>query len=192
VNVSDKGGYIKQAWLVLALGGCFGAALAGVHAGLGGKIEANKLADTLGQIPSLVPGAVEGKAEVRIGRPVYRAVDSAGRCVGWVLPAAGQGFADRIQLLIGLDAQARTITGLYVLEQKETPGLGNRVEEPAWRGQFAGKLASRPLAVTKADKPGEGEIHAVTGATISSQSVTDIVNDAVAKFRGELSASSER
>jgi len=187
--MSDKGGYIKQGWLVLVLAGCFGAALAAVHVGLGQRIESNKLGDTLGQVPKLVPGAVEGRSELLGGRTVYRAVDSSGRTVGWVLPVGGGGFADRIELLIGLDASAATITGLYVLEQKETPGLGNRIEEPAWRAQFTGRSAQRRLAVTKADKPGADEIQAVTGATISSRSVTDIVNDAVGRFRAELGAS---
>lgn len=190
-TVGNKDGYIRQAWLVLVLAACFGAALAGVHVGLADRIEANKLGDTLEQVPALVSGAVEGRAETVGGRTVYRAVDRPGRCVGWVVPAGGQGFADRIELLIGLDAKAQTITGLYVLEQKETPGLGNRIEDAAWRRQFASKSTARVLAVTKAQTPGENEIQAVTGATVSSQSVTDIVNDAVARFRAELPAVSE-
>ena len=36
---------LKQAWLVLVLAVCFGAALAGVHVGLSGRIEANRRAD---------------------------------------------------------------------------------------------------------------------------------------------------
>ncbi|KKL16433.1 hypothetical protein LCGC14_2495630, partial [marine sediment metagenome] len=37
---------------------------------------------------------------------------------------------------------ATKITGLYVLSQKETPGLGNKIENPEWRGQFVGKDAA--------------------------------------------------
>ncbi len=182
--------YIRQAWLVLILAACFGAALAGVQASLSGRIEANKLADTMGQIPKLVPGAATGKPATFGELMVYRAVDKQGNPVGWVLPARGRGFAEAIQLLIGLDASARTITGLYVLEQKETPGLGNRIEEPVWRAQFAGQPADRALAVVKAT-PARGQIQAVTGATISSESVTKIVNDAVANFRTALGTQQE-
>ena len=52
-----KNSYIGQAWLVLALALCFGAALAGVESALKGRITANKLAATVEQIPSLVQGS---------------------------------------------------------------------------------------------------------------------------------------
>lgn len=167
----------------------FGAALAGVHVGLSDKIADNKRADTMGQIPRLVPGAAQG-VEQMVGKDViYRAVDSSGRLVGWVLPAMGKGFADDIELLVGLDAKAETITGMSVLAQKETPGLGDKITKDAkWRAQYAGKPAGGPLSVTKSSTAGASEIVAISGATISSESVTAIVNKAVAEFRGKLAA----
>ncbi len=183
-----KNNYLVQAWLVLTLALTFGAALAAVEATLAEKIQTNKLDETKSQIPSLVPGATGGQVESIEGLDVYRAVDAAGKQVGWVLPAGGQGFADRIEVLIGLDNQARTITGMYVLSQKETPGLGNKIVEPTWREQFAGKTTAVPLSVTKNQNASESEIQAVTGATISSQSVTQIVNETVAKIRKSLAA----
>lgn len=182
-----KGNYLGQAWLVLVLALAFGAALAGVNATLKDRIQANKLADTMGQIPNLVPGAVTGRADFVGSEYVYRALDESGRQVGWVLPAQGQGFADRIELLVGLDLEARRITGLYVLFNQETPGLGNRIVDEDWRKQFAGKPADRPLSAAKGARR-EEEVEAITGATISSQSVVDIVNRGVAKFRAALAA----
>jgi len=180
-----KRNYLGQAWLVLALALCFGSALAGVEIVLKGRIDDNKLAETRGQIPALVPGAEGGQAVELAGRTVYRAM-SGNRQVGWVIPAGGQGFADKIEVLIGLDASAERLTGLYVLSQKETPGLGNRITEGPWLGQFAGKAAASPLAVSKAEPLAGNEILAVTGATISSESVARIVNQAVAEFRQAL------
>ena len=78
--------YIRQAWLVLVLCGVFGAALAGVHAGLSAKIADNKRDDTMNQIPRLVPGAVRGVEQVVGETVIYRAVDESGKLVGWVLP----------------------------------------------------------------------------------------------------------
>ena len=179
-----KNSYLKEAWLLIVLGALFGAALAGVHAGLSPRIAANRLNDTLSQIPTLVPGAERGEAIEQGGRLVYRALNAAGETVGWVVPSVGQGFSDRIEVLIGLDRDARTITGLYVLWQNDTPGLGNRITEPEFRGRFAGQTAERPLRMVKG-AGGPGEIEAVTGATVSSQSVVAIVNDAVARFREE-------
>ncbi|MBN1268952.1 MAG: FMN-binding protein [Kiritimatiellae bacterium] len=181
-----KNSYIAQAWLVIALGLCFGAALAGVQATLKPRIEANKLNDTIGQIPNLVPGATSGKAETFGEQIAYRAMDGEGQHVGWVLAAAGQGFADRIEVLVGLDQEARTVTGLYILANQETPGLGNKITEDGWRGQFAGKPAAQALVVTKSKAQKDNEIEAITGATISSESVAGIVNAAVAKFRAAL------
>jgi electron transport complex protein RnfG len=187
--MSQDGHYIRQAWLVLVLCGVFGAALAGVHAGLSGKIADNKRADTLGQVPRLVPGAVRG-VEQMVGKDVIiRAVDGNGRLVGWVLPARGQGFADVIELLVGLDLKAEVITGMSVLSQKETPGLGDKIYKDArWQGQFTNKPAGQSLSVTKSAKAGKSEIAAISGATISSQSVTDIANAAVKDFREKLAA----
>ncbi len=167
---------------------CFGAALAGVDAALSEKIAANKLDETMRQIPALGPGSTGGE-EVEIGgRTVYRATGADGEQLGWVVPAAGPGFADKIEVLIGLDLQCETITGLYVLSQKETPGLGSRIVEAEWLKQFARKATSPPLTVKKNAPLGEHEILAITGATISSQRVSAIVNAAVAEMRPHLAA----
>lgn len=177
--------YLQDAWLVLALCVVFGAALAGVQGALQPKVEANKLADTLGQIPALVEGAVKGEPETVGGLRTFRALDAEGREVGRVLVAAGQGFADRIELLVGIDAAGEKITGLYIVDQKETPGLGDFITKEKWRAQFAGKPATRPLSVTKTGAQRPDQVDGVTGATISSEAVVSIVNSAVAQWRKE-------
>ena len=93
-------------------------------------------------------------------------------------------------MLLGLDPGGTTITGLFVLEQKETPGLGNNISTPQWRRQFNGKSTDRPLTVVKGGARGASQaghtIDAITGATISSRSVTAIVNNIIANVRGRL------
>ncbi|HOW96782.1 MAG TPA: FMN-binding protein [Kiritimatiellia bacterium] len=181
-----KNSYIGQAWLVIVLSLVFGAALAGVQAALKPRIEQNKLNDTLGQIPSLVPGATTGQAETIGGQTVYRALNDQGEQVGWMIPARGLGFADVLDLLVGLNKDLSRVTGLSVLEQKETPGLGDRITEPRWRDQFKGKPTIPDLVVTKTAPKSDSEIQGVTGATISSVSVAGIVNGAVARLREGL------
>jgi electron transport complex protein RnfG len=171
--------HLADAWLVIVLSLGFGGALAGVHVSLGERIRLNQLNETLSQIPQLVPGSAGGEAFGEAGgRPVFKALDGSGQTKGYVIQARGQGFADVIQVLIGVDAEARQITGLYVLEQKETPGLGNKITEPAWCAQFKDKPAEA-LEAVKGNPAAPNQVRAVTGATISSVSVCQIVNDAV-------------
>lgn len=186
--------YLRQAWLVIVLGLIFGTALAGVEAALGPEIKANKENETKEQVPELVPGAVEEKTK-RIdftdeqGREVaiYQAVGKDGTLKGWVIPAKGQGFADVIEVLIGLDPKAEKITGLFVLAQKETPGLGNFiVDGPKFRDQFRGKPTSPALEVNKKEQKLPNEIRPISGATISSRSVCEIVNAEVARQKARL------
>jgi electron transport complex protein RnfG len=193
-----KTSYIGQAWLVIVLAFCFGAALALVHTTLGPRIAENKRNETYSVIPILVPGAdrdmteeliVEGRSgrEVR----VYKARSADGVHRGWVIPAQGQGFADRIELLIGHDCELTAITGMYVLAQKETPGLGDYIKEDDFRNRFTGKPTDHPLAVVKTDPTEEYEIRALTGATISSESVAAIINSTIENLREALLVHSE-
>lgn len=194
-------GYLGQAWLVILLSLVYGGALAGVETALRETIAENKRRETYDRIPVLVPGTDGGKTrEVNQAdeviaadadgnrQRVYLAVAADGATAGWVLPASGQGFADRIDLLIGLDAQASTITGLYVLDQKETPGLGNFItSEALFTNQFAGKSADDPLTVVTTDPAsGSSQIKAISGATISSESVCATVNRALAAFKDPI------
>lgn len=200
-----KNSNIVQAWLVLLLCLCFGSALAAVHVVLSPAIEANKINETREKVPGLVLGeaaALEltqsGEAlEIvphplqveKSGRSISYSVFEAllkGERVGWVIKSSGQGYADKIELLVGLDTTAETISGLFVLDQKETPGLGNKVIETRWRGQFIGKQAGSALSVTKSGASASDEIDAVTGATISSNAVVQIVNTTLADVRPVL------
>jgi Na+-translocating ferredoxin:NAD+ oxidoreductase subunit G len=199
-----KNSYFAQGWLVIVAALLFGGGLAAVQVTLNEKIAANKLAETLDQIPHLVPGAQQGKEEEIAGQLVFRAL-AEGRQLGWVIQAGGPGFADRLELLIGVDVQVEKITGLYILAQKETPGLGNRIVDEWWLAQFSGKSAREALqavkggsapakegdAITSASSWGN-RIDAITGATISSESVCEIVNLALAQLRDKLIASLEK
>lgn len=209
--------FLGQAWLVLVLALVFGGTLAGVQVGLQDRIEANLRAETLGRIPSLVLGSeVDIDAEVGIeedrlevplidgsitqlqiaeseiaGHQVFEVFDSDSQDrLGWVARGAGQGYADQIEILVGLRPDGSEITGLYVLSQKETPALGDGITKAPFRSRFEGVPTDRPLEVAREERVADGDaskILALTAATISSQSVCDIVNrtveDLAAEFR---------
>jgi electron transport complex protein RnfG len=183
-----------------------GWCLAGIQTKLGPVIEANKTRETLAKIPALVLG--EDQAQqlsldkknlsitprtieieqngIKKFYTVYDAFFEDGTLAGHVAKAAGQGYADKIELLVGLDADGRTITGLFILDQKETPGLGNRIIEKPWRDQFLGKPSASRLVVVKGNPDGNNEIDAISGATISSRSVTGIVNKTITDIKPQL------
>ena len=186
-------GYLRQAWLVIVLAFVYGGALAGVHTALAPRIEENKRQETYDVIPDLVPGAakeqtVELTVQATDGKDqrVYKTHDSDGNHNGWVLSAVGTGFADRIEVLIGLDAELSTLTGLYVLDQKETPGLGDYITQPEFRERFRGKRTSPPMEAVQSDPQAPQEILAISGATISSWAVCTIVNKAIDQLQDPI------
>jgi len=183
--MEKKENYLKQAWLVVALSIIFGASLSGVEMLLKDKINSNKQSETLSQISNLVPGASSGEKIIMGEMTVYKAMNKTEQ-KGWVILAHGMGFADKIELLLGVNKDASKITGLYVLDQKETPGLGNKITEDNFQIQFKNKITDTPLKVVKSSNNSENKISAITGATISSVSVCGIVNKTLNEFKEEL------
>lgn len=196
---------LVQGWLVLILAIFFGSALASVQLSLGPIIELNKLNETLEKVPELVLGAsLASKMEAQNQKLdietmvidvkknnrniLYNIYKTAyqGELKGWVAKTKGQGYAGNIELLIGLDPKIEFITGLFILEQKETPGLGNKIITKKWRKQFISKLTNSPLVVVKDGADALNEIDAITGATISSKSVTMIMNTAISDLKRQL------
>ncbi|MBU0614561.1 MAG: RnfABCDGE type electron transport complex subunit G [Nanoarchaeota archaeon] len=93
--------------------------------------------------------------------------------VGKVMMIEVSGYASMIKALVGVDNDNK-ITGIDVLEQAETPGLGAKIASEEFKGQFMGK-SSDALAIRKDG----GNIDAITGATISSRAITNAVKSAL-------------
>jgi electron transport complex protein RnfG len=114
---------------------------------------------------------------------VYVGYAGDGRVVGFAIDAAQPGFADVVRLIFGYDPARRQLLGIKVLENKETPGLGDKIEkDTAFVGQFT--EAATPLRGVKVGRAtgDPHEIDMITGATISSRVVIRIVNDALERF----------
>jgi electron transport complex protein RnfG len=84
------------------------------------------------------------------------------------------GFAGNIRLIAGFKPDG-TIISITVLEQKETPGLGTKMAEPAFKDQFQGKNPAEFKLKVKKDG---GPVDAITAATISSRAFCDAVDRA--------------
>jgi Na+-transporting NADH:ubiquinone oxidoreductase subunit C len=97
-----------------------------------------------------------------------------------LLPISGIGYGGPIDAILALRADMNTIAGLAITQQSETPGLGARIEEPAWLGQFRGKSVvdasgTMRFAVAKGAASSEFEVDGITGATRTSNAITRTV-----------------
>lgn len=115
---------------------------------------------------------------------VYAGYGEDGAPVGVALSRGESGFQDVILVIFGFDPVAGTLSGMKVLESKETPGLGDKIfKDLPWVGQFfAGPQT--PLVPVKpgAGKGLPGEIDTITGATISAKAVIAIINNSIAEW----------
>ena len=58
---------------------------------------------------------------------VYAVKDDEGNLLGYAIYASGMGFQDNITFMLGTNPSLTKINGLYIIEQKETPGLGGKI-----------------------------------------------------------------
>jgi electron transport complex protein RnfG len=86
---------------------------------------------------------------------------------GYILIVRKYGYSSVIETMVGMKKDG-TITGLRVLSQNETPGLGAKIKEPFFTKQFMNRGVSE-LELSK------NNIHAITGATISSRAFLDSI-----------------
>lgn len=98
-----------------------------------------------------------------------------------VMPQSGTGLWGPIQAMVGYDRSRQRLSGIAFLAHQETPGLGARIEEPWFIRQFPGLPPPITLATPGVPRQ-ENQFDAITGATITSTAVRDLVNAAVAKI----------
>jgi Na+-transporting NADH:ubiquinone oxidoreductase subunit C len=96
----------------------------------------------------------------------------------------GPGLWGNVTLAIGVNSDATRIEGMQILFQVETPGLGGRIGEPWFYGQFSGQKISQTAPLKFVLSNGiaskdldDGAVDAITGATVTSNAVKYIVND---------------
>jgi electron transport complex protein RnfG len=184
--------FIDESWLVLAMGVVFAFLLAGTQGALRARIEQNEQQELQDAIKAVVPGTIEidKLAEPVEGHDVYKCSDADGQMLGWAVRGEGSGFVDKIGLVAGLDPSLEQTTGIKVIVSSETPGLGSKITDEgqdAWPNEYDGLDTNREINVVKR-KPvaGANEVQAITGATYSSEYVTDIVNTIIKRVRPKL------
>ncbi len=112
---------------------------------------------------------------------------------GYALKAEVQGFADKIQVLYAYDKDKQVINGFKVLSSKETPGLGDKIEkDEEFLSHFYAldvrldeqkKSLVNQIEVVKAGKKQHSwQISTITGATVSSQAIGELIQSHAAQF----------
>lgn len=127
-----------------------------------------------------VVDAAQAKAALDPGQPEMYPAYRAGTLVGAAVKVTDRGgYGGDVTLMVGVLADG-TVHAIRVLAHKETPGLGSKMGEEKFAGQFRGLT---PPAQGLGVKKDGGTIQAITGATISSRCVTRAVNAAVKAMR---------
>lgn len=104
---------------------------------------------------------------------------------GYAIKVGTKGYGGEILMMVGVGEDGK-IGGIKILSHTETPGLGAKAPEPAFSKQYENKSIDKPLKVVKGSASGDDQISAITGATITSNAVTDGVNKAVEFYTKEL------
>ncbi len=144
-------------------------------------ILANNEKTVLEGVKTVIVGSdtVEGPLTENSTFIYYIGKKEDGSVAGYAIISSANGYNGENKVLVGFNEDATMITGIVITEQAETPGLGAKIVENSFREQFKEQSSITPLSVVKGIKPEEakeGEIAAISGATISSSSVVDAVN----------------
>jgi len=118
---------------------------------------------------------------------VYAGYDDQEELMGLAVEAQGMGYQDVIGLIYGYSFAEEAIIGVQVLESKETPGLGDKIEtDPAFLENFErldaslvddlSEMANPIVPVKHGTKTHPWEVDGITGATISSVAIAEILN----------------
>lgn len=147
-------------------------------------ITANKKAETEAAIFRVQPDGYSYDKINKIDFEAYKVRSQDSEVIGYALVFEGNGFQGKIRLICGLSKDLQKILSLEILEQVETPGLGTKVTESPFIDQFKQLETAPVINWVKGVEPSKpNEIQAITGATISSKAVVNILNKGIENMR---------
>ena len=190
--------FIRQSWLLIVSAFMFGLLIAVTNAALSERIIQNEQDELSSLMSGLITEAgsfetaVEA-AQIPAGKgkinqtDIYKAVGGEGKTIGFAFVAVGPGFADKIKLVIAVDGRCEKFFGFKVLASNETPGFGSKIKDDYLGGQFR-EVPVGALELVKTGDAGkiDSEIVAISGATVSSESVVKIFNTYIGEIKRQL------
>ena len=113
---------------------------------------------------------------------VMRAEDQSGETRGYAFAVVtSEGYGGDIRFSMGVQNDG-TLNGISILSIGETAGLGMNADTPAFKDQFVGKQVEK-LQYTKNGATQDDEINAISGATVTTNAMTNGVNAGLCAFR---------
>ncbi len=113
---------------------------------------------------------------------IMRAEDESGETLGYAFTVVtSEGYGGDIQFSMGVQNDG-TLNGISILSIGETAGLGMNADTPAFKDQFVGKQVEQ-LQYTKKGATQDDEINAISGATVTTNAMTNGVNAGLCAFR---------
>lgn len=174
------------------------AAVGYVNSLTAGPIEAAKEAKQVNAIRQVIPGEFDNDPNADVwkmqtpdgGELEFYPAKKNGELVGTAVKTyTNNGFGGKVWLMVGFNPDG-TVSNYSVLEHKETPGLGSKMD--VWFGKDGkGNIVGKNPGTTglKVSKDG-GDVDAITAATISSRAFLDAVNRASAGLQGSADSTS--
>ena len=122
------------------------------------------------------------KSEEKTGDQLYYACEIDGQ-KKYVFPLKGMGLWGGISAFVAVDDDLNTIYGAYFNHESETAGLGAEIKDSqAWQEKFQGKKifsddGNLAIGVVKKVENPASEVDCVTGATLTSNGVSDMLRE---------------
>ncbi len=116
---------------------------------------------------------------------IAEGIDGSGETIGYVINVMShEAYDGDLEVSVGIAADG-TVTGIEMLSISETAGLGMKADEADFKDQFKDKKVEK-FSYTKSGESGDDKIDAISGATITTNAVTNAVDSALIYFQNEL------
>ena len=114
---------------------------------------------------------------------IYRVYADARPLAALFAVTARDGYAGAIRILLGIEYDG-TVTGVRILQHRETPGLGDRIESSRsdWVFQFDGRTLGDPDVDAWAIKRDGGQFDQLSGASITPRAVMTAIRETLIYF----------
>ena len=163
---------MKMGIILLLITSVSGMVLGVTNSFTEGVIMERSLEEVISSIETLIRDADEFEAvedqdvlEKERIKEVYVGYEN-GSVAGYAIKSFGQGYGGEVEIMVGIIGDG-TISGVQVMNQSETPGLGDKITEESFLENFRGNKTNEEVAVDT-----------IGGATVSSNAVNNAVESA--------------